>query len=203
MKKLKLSNMSYELILTNKDYKKLKSHKCRYIGKGQVIFNEKDGNGLWSSKSVLTYLHPELSRHKIFYKDGDIFNMMKSNLLLASELTKEERKELTKKRKEAIESLDEEFNSLVYEKLNKKYRGVQLTNSPYYRKRNIQPKSLSWNAKIMKNRKIYYLGTYYNPENAAKAYNTMAKKLFGKDAVLNEIGCPGKKYKLKELVTNK
>lgn len=40
-------------------------------------------------------------------------------------------------------------------------------------------------ARITKNKKRYFIGTFLNKEDAAKAYDVMAKKLFGNFAWLN------------------
>ena len=42
-----------------------------------------------------------------------------------------------------------------------------------------------YKAKIQKDKKVYCLGRYNSPEEAARAYDTKAKELFGEFANLN------------------
>lgn len=44
-----------------------------------------------------------------------------------------------------------------------------------------------WFAKVMFNKKYIYAGSYLNKIDAAKAYNRLAKKLFGEYAYLNNV----------------
>lgn len=46
-------------------------------------------------------------------------------------------------------------------------------------------KSKNWRASIRLNNKTFHLGYYYDPENAARAYDKKAKELFGDYCLLN------------------
>ena len=77
------------------------------------------------------------------------------------------------------------FNSYKKGKKNK-YKGVYKT------------KSGRWAAKIEINYKQKHLGTFDNPECAAKSYNSAAKELHGRYAKLNVLPEPPKVKQMKE-----
>lgn len=66
----------------------------------------------------------------------------------------------------------------AWKKHSSKYKGVSLIKNRKYKK---------WMATIAKNKKNYFLGTFYNEEEAAMAYNNKALELHGDFAKLNEV----------------
>ena len=65
---------------------------------------------------------------------------------------------------------------------NQKIRSTNTTGFKgvsYYKNRNM------YAARIMLNYRAHFIGLYYTPEGAARAYNQRAKELFGEYALLN------------------
>lgn len=82
-------------------------------------------------------------------------------------------------RKENLRLCDNSQNHANMKKrrnTSSKYKGVCLL------------KDGKWSASIMKNDKSVHLGRFFTEEDAARAYNKSAKKLFGEFACLNK-GC--------------
>lgn len=66
---------------------------------------------------------------------------------------------------------------------NNMNRGKKLGTSSEYK--GVTPHGSGWRARIKISRMNHYLGTYKNPEDAAKAYDEAAKRLHGEFATLN------------------
>jgi hypothetical protein len=62
-----------------------------------------------------------------------------------------------------------------------------VTNTSGYKGVNWVPSRGYWRAEIHKCRRKHFLGSFSNPEDAARAYNTAALELFGEFALLNEV----------------
>ena len=77
-------------------------------------------------------------------------------------------------------NFDNSHNRKKYKATSSKYKGVQFENSPKF-------KFKKWKAVIRLNYRSYYLGHYLTEKEAARAYNTGAKKYFGKFCSLNKI----------------
>ena len=61
----------------------------------------------------------------------------------------------------------------------------QLGRSSHYKGVSLYKRHNKWMSRIKKRRKEYFLGYYENEIDAAKAYDTKAKELFGEFARLN------------------
>lgn len=64
-------------------------------------------------------------------------------------------------------------------------RGFNKNNKSGYKGVSFQKSANKWEAKIMVDKRSYYLGLFMTKEAAAKAYNIAAKKLHGEFAKLN------------------
>lgn len=64
-------------------------------------------------------------------------------------------------------------------------RGKQRNNTSGYKGVTWHKKDKKWQAQIIKERKCYYLGSFVDPEDAARAYDKKAKELHGQFAKLN------------------
>ena len=65
---------------------------------------------------------------------------------------------------------------------------IQKTTSSQYKGVYLCKRSNKWRSMIQYNRKKYYLGTYTDEEDAARAYNSKATEFFKEFACLNIIG---------------
>lgn len=62
-----------------------------------------------------------------------------------------------------------------------------VTNKSGYKGVNWVPSRGKWRAEIWKCRRKHFLGSFTNPEDAARAYNAAALELYGEFALLNEV----------------
>lgn len=68
---------------------------------------------------------------------------------------------------------------------NQRNRYKTIRNTSGYKGVRLNTKRNKYDAEIGHHGKHYYLGTFLNPVDAAKAYDEMARKLHGEFAVLN------------------
>lgn len=73
---------------------------------------------------------------------------------------------------------------LVTKALNNHNKVSNRGNSPYIGVNFYKPTG-RWVARVVKDKKIYHLGTFDDPEEAAKVRDAKTKELYGKDALLN------------------
>lgn len=73
---------------------------------------------------------------------------------------------------------------------NQANRGVQSNNTSGYKGVHYDKLRNKWRARVVLNRKGINLGDFKTPEEAALAYNTKAKELFGDFALLNIVLTP-------------
>ncbi len=113
-------------------------------------------------KSITIYLHLEIAQrigldltNQVDHKDRDIFNNKRGNLRSA-----------TRSQQKA--------NGNIYKNNTSGYKGVSFD----YRRQ-------KYRSRISVNKIEIYLGTFDDPENAAKAYDKAAKEYFGEFASLN------------------
>lgn len=183
MQKIELTNLEECCITTsNSDYILLKKYKWRYTGKGSILTNVKNSNGVWTSATINRILYPHKHYNRYLYKEGDILNVSKSNVYAYSQLNdKEEVKKKCKDlRKEKIKYLDKVFSDRLKNKRCDMYRGVTKTSNGKYL------------VLLTHKRKQVYFGIYNSAEEAAEVYNFNALRLFGSKAKLNVLGEAGK-----------
>jgi len=70
---------------------------------------------------------------------------------------------------------------------NLRNRGAQKNNTSGYKGVHWNKDNKNWVAQIQVNRKIIYLGSFANINDAAKAYNKAAEKYHGEFAQLNQV----------------
>lgn len=68
---------------------------------------------------------------------------------------------------------------------NEANKGLQKNNTSGFKGVQWNKQYKKWSAKINKNKKSFYVGYFTDKKEAAKAYNTKAKELFGEFARLN------------------
>jgi hypothetical protein len=80
------------------------------------------------------------------------------------------------------------FANKTFNKANEKLRGDNKTGfKGVYMKKDSPYRHKKWAAKIGFMGHQIHIGYFYNKEEAARAYNEMARKLFGEFALLNQI----------------
>ena len=158
MKEIKLVNNKGIALVDDEDYE--------LLSKFNWIFSKKDVgyaqvrvyiNGKWTTKKMHQLLINATKKFQVDHIDGNGLNNQKFNLRI---VTRSQNK----------------MNGNKYKNSSSIFKGVSWCK-----------RDNKWRANIRLNKKLYFLGSFINEIDAAKAYNEKAKELFGKYAKLNEV----------------
>ena len=141
------------VMVSNDDFKNLEGRRLSCISSGYVM--------IWNKEiGKVEYLHRWLFGLKtgdktvVDHIDGNVFNCQRNNLRTGT----------------TSDNMCNRKKLILNNKCHSKYKGVSLVKG-------------KWTAKVIKNKQCYYLGTFENEIDAAKAYNVRAQELH-KDYVL-------------------
>jgi len=166
MKKIKLTKDKYAIV-DDEDYNYL----CRFrlIYSNGVFVTLRNTQNRYSSIPVGNFIVGQKNSYHICHKNKNDLDFRKENLIFLPIGSKTHK---GKKRKN---------------KCTSKYKGVHKSSDNKYRKK-------KWKATIVKDKKIYFIGSFNTEDEAGLAYNKKAKELYGDNAYQNKIcncGCGG------------
>ncbi|MEY8188628.1 AP2 domain-containing protein [Peribacillus simplex] len=159
MKDLWIVNSQKVTLVDDDIYEQLTKHRWRFDGNGYIVRQGKVYEGDMYKKTIS--LHREVmgfSDSMIDHIDGDVLNNTRSNL------------------RPCNKSTNSMNSSKQKRETSSKYKGVSL-----FKRTN------KYSAYIKKNGKRRHLGYFLTEDEAAMAYNSAAKELFGEFARLNEV----------------
>jgi hypothetical protein len=162
MKKIKLTQNKYALV-DNSDFGKVSEFKWRFGKNGYALRHEYYGGEkgkIHATRKVKTiYLH-----NFVFGENENVIDHINQNKLDC--------------RKDNLRSCSHSQNQAN--------QGLQKNNTSGY-KGVIKTPFNTWAARIKYKQKKIHLGTFKCKEEAARAYNSKAKELFGEFAYLNKV----------------
>ncbi len=158
MKKIKLTQGRSTLI-DNEDFEFLNQWKWRFNSKVGAVhrkyLKKVDGKWLFEEWSIHRLLTNCPKEKTVDHKNGNFLDNQKGNLRGCTHAENSLNRKISKRNKSG-------------------YKGVLWCN--WHKK---------WRAIIMRKSKAYYIGYFYKKEEAARAYDRMAKELHGEFARLN------------------
>jgi len=150
-------NPKLKFVMDYGDIKFLGNHTWNFIGKREYVYTRTNLGNKVFLQNVMLEKEKEFEDQVVVFKDGDTHNLRRSNLRILF------RNEVSHNRDWPKEN-------------SSGYRGVHWAEYAQKYRSRINCKGVR-----------YELGIFDNKEDAARAYNKMAKKLYGKAAVLNPV----------------
>jgi hypothetical protein len=161
MKRISLTQNKFAIV-DDEDYAELSKYKwcaANHKGKWCAVRYSKEEYRKTGSRGTLVSMHRQImkaeKREQIDHKDGNELNNQKENLRFSTQQ-------------------QNVFNQMPIRQGTSKYKGVSWCRESH-----------DWYASIKHNGKSKNLGHFINEINAAKAYDTAAKQLFGEFARTN------------------
>lgn len=137
------------------DYERLAQYKWRLGSKGYAIRTFKDVSGKKRTLSMHRVIMDAPPRTETDHINGDRLDNRKANLRICSTME------------------------------NQRNRGIQVNSTTGFKGVSPHKASGKYEGKIGHKKEKIYLGLFSSPEEAARAYDAMARKLFGEFARLN------------------
>ena len=148
------------VMVSNEDIERLEGRRLCCLSSGYVMIYNKE-------IGKVEYLHRWLldikkgDKSVVDHIDGNILNSQRNNLRIGT----------------TSDNMCNRQKLKINNKCHSKYKGVNLVKG-------------KWIAQVIKDKKVYYLGTFENENDAAKAYNIKALELHKDYVVLNIIDEP-------------